>query len=80
MEQLMSYALDELTKGHSGIIIRTQEGTEVMIRIVDGKTLVTFPFGNRLESPQLIGILSRGVLATEVPNPSTLYAKRPTTP
>ena len=68
METLLSYTLEELVKGHAGITIRTQKGTEVMIRIVGGKTLITFPYGNDIGNPESVGVLSSGVLVH--PRPS----------
>lgn len=55
-------------KETGGIMIRTQQGTEVMIRVEQEKTLITFPYGNDIGSLESVGVLSKGILVH--PNPS----------
>lgn len=62
MLTLSSYTLEELAKDTSGIMIETQEGVCLTIRIVDGKTLILFPYGNYLATPETVGHLSAGIL------------------
>lgn len=66
MMAFAAYDLAELQGENAGIVIRTQEGTEITIRVERGKTLVLFPFGNVLQSPEIIGHLSTGVLVNPV--------------
>lgn len=67
MERIRHYTLKELEKEHEGILIQTQEGTDVMIRLRHGKTLITLPFGNDFEEPETAGVLSKGMLVTPRP-------------
>lgn len=62
MQVVNSYTFDELAKDTSGIMIETQDGVCLTIRIVDGKTLILFPYGNYLATPESVGHLSSGVL------------------
>lgn len=61
------YDLSELQGSNAGIIIRTQQGTEISIAVEDGKTLILFPFGNLLLEPEAVGHLSAGVAALPMP-------------
>lgn len=63
--ELLKYTLEELLNGRDGIIVQTQPDTEIMIRVERGKTLVLFPFGNVLETPEQNGHLSAGVVALD---------------
>ncbi len=61
------YKIDELLRGDNvGIIVQTNKGTDVLIQVEHGKTLVLFPLGNLLETPESNGHLSTGVVALEV--------------
>jgi hypothetical protein len=65
------YTLDELLRaGNEGIIIRTADGTEISIRQHGDKTIIWFPFGNKLEPIETVGILGTGFVAIERPRES----------
>lgn len=66
-QTMLCYSLEELMKETSGIMIRTQEGTEVMIRVKEGKTLITLPYGNDTASPESVGVLSKGIVVEPKP-------------
>lgn len=71
MKTAASYAWDELVKdGNSSLIVRTQDGVEVWIQVVDGKTIVIFPFGNELQPLETVGVLMKGTVALPVERPS----------
>lgn len=65
------YNLDELRgAANEGIVIRTADGTEISIRRYGDKTIIWFPFGNKLEPIETVGILGTGFVAIERPRES----------
>lgn len=51
--KLIQYKLEELLEeipGSEGLIVSTQEGVEVCIRVTAERTVVWFPFGNPLDT------------------------------
>ena len=44
---IKGYTLDELSNENKAIILDTQEGVRIHIEFVNGKTQITFPFGNK---------------------------------
>lgn len=61
---MTTYKLHKLSqlmdKDDEGILIQTQEGTEISISIRNGITFVLFPFGNKLVKASEYGYLSTG--------------------